>query len=620
MADLFLDVAGTVKVDAKTASTYTTAAQTNSIALATYFDSLAPTWDSGPPANDSVLRIGGAANNCGWIAINETIGIKNGGNYTFTNDSGHLKGNGDGHCLFKDFDVVRVSNVGGSLPAGLAINTPYWITLTNPNDAGQGSDFHLSTSRANAIAGTFIAWTNAGSGTTTVYMRSSPPGHRLYCDGGHWNPVFANYFPQNQFPSGILWCGDSLDAPVRVSGQGTVVDVNGSFNMFIPQDQPYSTSRARTIVQMRQHNDDRQPPCSGNVISVEGEGFVGLVTIDPHQSEHCDTTRFGRLASYNCISHIVNRTTQAVDHSVGEQWYYVPQQTDVRGVVNDYQLGGRFRCTQVSMIGDQGALLHRIGPTGADENQGSTKYDFVGIDKAVTNGSKQLGRQPLGLLDDQSPRSHYFKIDWGMICHGNEDLSREWYNYDPADLIVQVADPTAGQIKKIRIDLPGLGAPSQALYGSQSMGLDLTQQLSSGITVGEALILAANRGSHAVTNFANTKPIAARTYKIGTFKDGRYAFDPECNLIVGQQTQIWLECSKQVGDQWLDSIDGVATSDGTLVVTDSDVIEKSGTIGLDATDCEAGAEIDVTFDIHPKPGQTLPGILRVNVAARAITD
>ena len=56
-----------------------------------------------------------------------------------------------------------VSNTGGALPTGLVANTIYYVANFNGTTA-----FNVSTSFANAMAGTVIPYTNNGSGTNTV--------------------------------------------------------------------------------------------------------------------------------------------------------------------------------------------------------------------------------------------------------------------------------------------------------------------------------------------------------------------------------------------------------------------------------------------------------------------
>ena len=57
---------------------------------------------------------------------------------------------------------VQFSNTGGSLPGNLSVSTDYWITRASATTA------HVSTSYANYIAGTFVAYSSAGSGTNTM--------------------------------------------------------------------------------------------------------------------------------------------------------------------------------------------------------------------------------------------------------------------------------------------------------------------------------------------------------------------------------------------------------------------------------------------------------------------
>ncbi len=58
---------------------------------------------------------------------------------------------------------IQFSNTGGALPTGISANTIYYVANFDGNAA-----FFVSTSFANAMAGTVIAYTNAGSGTNTV--------------------------------------------------------------------------------------------------------------------------------------------------------------------------------------------------------------------------------------------------------------------------------------------------------------------------------------------------------------------------------------------------------------------------------------------------------------------
>jgi hypothetical protein len=65
---------------------------------------------------------------------------------------------------FNTYSKVRFTNSGGALPTGLSINTDYWIVRASTTTC------RVATSLANAIAGTVIAYTDAGTGTHTMMM------------------------------------------------------------------------------------------------------------------------------------------------------------------------------------------------------------------------------------------------------------------------------------------------------------------------------------------------------------------------------------------------------------------------------------------------------------------
>lgn len=63
----------------------------------------------------------------------------------------------------------RVSNSGGALPTGLAVDTNYWIIADVANGVADPiNTYQLATSKANALAGTEVAITTDGTGTQTL--------------------------------------------------------------------------------------------------------------------------------------------------------------------------------------------------------------------------------------------------------------------------------------------------------------------------------------------------------------------------------------------------------------------------------------------------------------------
>ena len=67
---------------------------------------------------------------------------------------------------FNTFTKVRVTNSGGGLPTGLAIDTDYYLVRVSATTA------RVATSLANAIAGTVIAYTDGGTGTHTLRIQT----------------------------------------------------------------------------------------------------------------------------------------------------------------------------------------------------------------------------------------------------------------------------------------------------------------------------------------------------------------------------------------------------------------------------------------------------------------
>jgi hypothetical protein len=67
---------------------------------------------------------------------------------------------------FNNYTKVRFVNSGGALPTGLVAGTDYWLVRLSATTA------RPATSLANAIAGTTMAFTDAGSGTNTMWAQT----------------------------------------------------------------------------------------------------------------------------------------------------------------------------------------------------------------------------------------------------------------------------------------------------------------------------------------------------------------------------------------------------------------------------------------------------------------
>ncbi len=76
-------------------------------------------------------------------------------------------------------DQVRVSNSGGGLPGGLAAATDYWVIRVDADKIG------LATTNANALTGTKINLTSAGTGTNTINHGAFNITHNWVGAGGN---------------------------------------------------------------------------------------------------------------------------------------------------------------------------------------------------------------------------------------------------------------------------------------------------------------------------------------------------------------------------------------------------------------------------------------------------
>jgi hypothetical protein len=69
---------------------------------------------------------------------------------------------------------ISFTNTGGALPGGLAVNTAYYAV---PQSA---TTLFVATSFANALAGTYVAWSTNGTGTTTLNYAMAASGEGEY--------------------------------------------------------------------------------------------------------------------------------------------------------------------------------------------------------------------------------------------------------------------------------------------------------------------------------------------------------------------------------------------------------------------------------------------------------
>jgi hypothetical protein len=87
---------------------------------------------------------------------------------TFTVDAANddVQPSSGSHTFVTGDGPFTLTNSGGALPAGLATSTNYWVIFDPDNPA----DFMLASSKANALDGTQVTISDAGTGTHTITM------------------------------------------------------------------------------------------------------------------------------------------------------------------------------------------------------------------------------------------------------------------------------------------------------------------------------------------------------------------------------------------------------------------------------------------------------------------
>jgi hypothetical protein len=105
-----------------------------------------------------------------------------------------------------------VSNTGGALPTGLSANTIYYVANFN------GSAFNISTSFTNAMAGTIIAYTNSGSGTTSYISALAGTFEGEYAHTQLIKELAAHNHPGSVMPFQSFNAGGGATAVVETPG------------------------------------------------------------------------------------------------------------------------------------------------------------------------------------------------------------------------------------------------------------------------------------------------------------------------------------------------------------------------------------------------------------------
>jgi hypothetical protein len=109
---------------------------------------------------------------CDTVKYYPTLDVKSTSPVTTVNANTFTADNSTGLRLnytndFASYTSVMFSNAGGALPTGLNNSAIFWLVRLSSTTA------RVATTLANAIAGTYVAWTDAGTGTHTMTVTAN---------------------------------------------------------------------------------------------------------------------------------------------------------------------------------------------------------------------------------------------------------------------------------------------------------------------------------------------------------------------------------------------------------------------------------------------------------------
>lgn len=107
---------------------------------------------------------------CDYLMYYPGVNMNNNNLQTFINSNTVTGSSNSGLLLsyandFSNYTQVRFSNSGGVLPTGLSPSTDYWLVRASSTTS------RVATTLANAIAGSTISYTDAGTGTHTMTVQ-----------------------------------------------------------------------------------------------------------------------------------------------------------------------------------------------------------------------------------------------------------------------------------------------------------------------------------------------------------------------------------------------------------------------------------------------------------------
>lgn len=151
------------------------------------------------------------------------------------------------HGMTTGAGPFRVSNAGGALPAGLVVDTNYWIIATTLDS------FKLATSKANALAGTAVDITAAAGGGTHTLRRNQNDVICAQLVQGINATVGKNFTAVQQVGAGET---DYVEVTGNAAGNWFSLEVNNVALLKIAQDHAEpATSLATDLTAINNENN-----------------------------------------------------------------------------------------------------------------------------------------------------------------------------------------------------------------------------------------------------------------------------------------------------------------------------------------------------------------------------
>jgi hypothetical protein len=113
--------------------------------------------------------------------------------------------------------------------------------------------------------------------------------------------------------------------------------------------------------------------------------------------------------------------------------------------------------------------------------------------------------------------------------------------------------------------------------------------------------------------------VEARTFKLGTRRDGVLVAWPQCNLVAGEQVDIWVDPTDFTGGQWLDSISEIVVDNEQAVsVVEADTTREMAAFSLDLSGAAGGERVIMGFTLNLPGAPKVIGALIINITAPAL--